>query len=298
MLGLDPMGAAAVGRLLAAAPGGMQVYVHPTEPTDDLGPLEARGALRAASPADLAARSAVILAMLPELGELERQLSGPSGIQAGVHSRTTLVIATTAPPEEVRHLGDRLAAQTAGLLRTVDAPLNGSPSALAAGGLPILVGSTPGTYARTSAVLALLGRPTRVGGLGSAQIASACAQFVSAAASAALAEAVVIAERSGVDLVRALPAWEDPLDRRAPVGRCVAADAAPGPRAGSTERPVERLGRPLELLDTQAARTGTPASMLATLREVLEGLDPGLADQDLATAYPLAMRSRHRHATA
>ena len=57
---------------------------------DLLTQLQRLGAKRAASPADLAARSEYVLVLLQKLEDLEADLSGPSGLRAGVHSPTIL----------------------------------------------------------------------------------------------------------------------------------------------------------------------------------------------------------------
>ena len=101
-----------------------------------------------------------------------------------------------------RSLTGDLAEKTAGLLRVVDAPLSGTHAAAARGELSIVVGAAPGLYRDALPVLELLGSCVRVGGVGSAQIANACEQYVIAATAMAVSEAAVIAERAGLDLSR------------------------------------------------------------------------------------------------
>ena len=162
----------------------------------------------AASPADLAARSEYVLVLLQKMEELQDDLNGPSGLQAGVHSPTILVMGAISTPDDLRQVASELADKTAGLLRLVDAPLNGTHRAAARGDLSIVVGATPGLYRDALPVLELLGTCVRVGGVGSAQIANACEQYIIAATAMALSEAAVIAERAGLDLTRVLHSWE------------------------------------------------------------------------------------------
>ena len=153
-------------------------------------------------------RSEYVLVVLQKLEDLEADLSGPSGLQAGVHSPTILAVGAISTPDDLRSLASELVEKTAGLLRLVDAPLSGTPAAAARGELSIVVGATPGLYRDSLPVLELLGTCVRVGGVGSAQIANACEQYVIAATAAALSEAAVIAERAGLDLSRVLQSWE------------------------------------------------------------------------------------------
>ncbi len=122
--------------------------------------------LRAVSPADLAARSTFVLVMLDEPAGFEALLDGPSGLQAGVHSPTTLIICTATAPVPLRALSARLFDATAGLVRMVEAPLTGGPAELSGGQMSIMVGADRPTYDAVEPVLALLGRPVLIGQLG------------------------------------------------------------------------------------------------------------------------------------
>ena len=153
-------------------------------------PADLRAAVQvAASPADLTARSQVVFAMQDDIASLESRLHGPSGVQAGVHSPTILVICSILPPDSLRDLALVLHARTAGLLRVVDAPVLGPPKAVATGRYSMIIGAAPTIYRAVRPVLELLGPCTRIGGIGTAQIAKACEQFVLAATTLAAIEA-------------------------------------------------------------------------------------------------------------
>ena len=126
--------------------------------------------------------------------------------------------------------------KTAGLLRVVDAPLSGTQATAARGDLSIVVGATPGLYRDALPVLELLGSCVRVGGVGSAQIANACEQYVIAATAMALSEAAVIAERAGLDLARVLHSWELSLAGSRVLGVGPSQTAQPGLPARSARR--------------------------------------------------------------
>ena len=192
-------------RLLHALPGGIQVCVYLTDPKAMAADLRA-AVLVAASPADLAARSQVVFAMQDDVASLESRVHGPSGVQAGVHSPTTLVISSILPPDSLRDLAVVLHTRTAGLLRIVDAPVLGPPRAIAAGRYSMIVGAAPSVYRAVRPVLELMGPCTRIGGVGTAQIAKACEQFVLAATTLAAIEAIAISQRAGIDL-RTVPGW-------------------------------------------------------------------------------------------
>jgi 2-hydroxy-3-oxopropionate reductase len=269
-------------RLLGALPAATQIFTYGRDP-DLFAQLLQLGAERAASPADLAARSQYVIVLLQTLDDLEADLSGPSGLEAGIHSPTVLVVGAISTSDDLRNLAGDLLEKTAGLLRLVDAPLSGTPAAAARGELSIVVGASPGLYREALPVLELLGTCVRVGGVGSAQIANACQQYVIAATAMALSEAAVIAERAGLDLARVLHSWELSLAGsrvlEAARGRLLNRDFEPDLRAGAALAP-------LEVATQQAWRTGTSAQLLGNVRELFELLDrAGMSSQDLTSPY-------------
>ena len=282
VLGHGFLAEAVLRRLLRALPAATHVSTYGHNP-DLLAQLQRLGAHRAASAADLAARSEYVLVLLGKLEDLETDLSGPSGFQAGVHSPTILVVGAISTPDDLRSLASELAEKTAGLLKLVDAPLSGTPAVAARGELSIAVGAAPGLYRDSLPVLELLGTCVRVGGLGSAQIANACEQYVIAATAMALSEAAVIAERADLDLSRVLQSWELSLAGsrvlEAARDKLLNRDFQPDLPAGAALAP-------LEVATQQAWRTGTSARLLGNVRELFELLDrAGLSGQDLTSTY-------------
>jgi 3-hydroxyisobutyrate dehydrogenase-like beta-hydroxyacid dehydrogenase len=271
-----------VQRLLRALPAATHISAYGLDP-DLLTQLQRLGAKSAASPADLAARSEYVLVLLQKLDDLEEDLSGPSGLRAGVHSPTILVMGAICTPDDLRSLAGELADKTAGLLRLIDAPLSGTQVAAASGDLSIVVGAPPGLYRQALPVLEVLGTCVRVGGVGSAQIANACEQYVIAATAMALSEAAVIAERAGLDLSRLLHSWELSLAGSRVLG---ATRAKLLNRDFQPDLPASAALAPLDVATQQAWRTGTSARLLANVQELFQLLDrAGLSSQDLTSTY-------------
>src|SRR5688500_20399813 len=117
-------------RLLRTLPRATHISAYGRDP-DLLAQLQRVGVKPAASPADLAARSEYVLVLLQSLEDLEVDLSGSSGLHAGVHSPTILVMGAICTPDDVRNLASQLAAKTTSVLRVVDAPVSGSHRAAA-----------------------------------------------------------------------------------------------------------------------------------------------------------------------
>ncbi len=269
-------------RLIDTVPPGTHISVFGRKP-DVLVRQQAMGAARAASPADLAARSEVVFFLLNGLDQIESQLSGPSGFEAGVHSPTIAVIATALAPDGLRSLAHRTAERTAGRLRVVDAPLSGPRSAVLRGEVSIAVGVASSAYPGIEPLLSLLGPCVRVGGIGSAQVAHACEQLMVAAAAAGLGEAILVAERSGLDVDALLANWR----RTDAAGQLLdAAREQRGSREVEREQPASLVADTLEVGAAEAERIGVAAQVLAELRAIgIRLVGAGLGHQDLSTGY-------------
>jgi len=200
VVGLGTMGAPMAGHVLAA---GYPVHVTARRPEATAG-LVAAGATAHATARALAAHSDVVLTVLPDLPELVDVLEGPDGLLAGVTGPLVLVVCSTSAPAGVRALATTLDARTDGRVRVVDAPVSGGQEGAAAGTLAVMVGGADDDVARVLPVLGATGTAVHLGPLGSGQVAKACNQVVVAATVTALAEAAVVAERSGLDVGRML----------------------------------------------------------------------------------------------
>jgi 2-hydroxy-3-oxopropionate reductase len=162
--------------------------------------LIAAGAIWHDTARSLADAVGVIMLMLPDLPEVEGVLSGPGGILAGRFDDLLLIIASTSSPIGVRDLAQRLARETGGRVRVIDAPVSGGSEGAHAGTLSIMVGGEPRDVSDAWPVLAACGNPVHLGPLGSGQVAKACNQMIVASTVLALGEAAVLADRSGIDL--------------------------------------------------------------------------------------------------
>jgi len=274
VLGLGAMGRPMARRLLAAL-GALAVWSRTRRHHD----LEAGGAAWCRSPRELGTRCDVVLAMLPDLPQLEETLRGPDGLLAGVRAPLLLLVGSTSSPVAVRELGVRLAQQTDGLVRVVDCPVSGGEDGAAAGTLSIMLGGDERDAALAADVLAPCGRPVHLGPLGAGEVAKACNQLVVAATMLALSEATVLAERSGVDpgglwdLLQGGYAGSNLLRSRR--DKLVARDYRP---SGVARYMTKDLG----FADDVARETGTRPVALPAVRAAFDDLVArGLGDDDL-----------------
>lgn len=159
--------------------------------------LVAEGAAAADSPRALAARSDVIVTMLPDGPDVAAVMRGADGVFAGAAAGTVVVDTSTIAPATARALAGE--ARERGL-RFVDAPVSGGTEGAAAGTLSIMAGGERADVERAEPVLRALGTTvTYCGPSGAGQTVKACNQLVVALHIEALAEALVLAEKAGVE---------------------------------------------------------------------------------------------------
>lgn len=166
----------------------------------------------------------VVISMLTDLPPLVPLVLGERGAAAGDpaygprggapllspgHSVEVLVVTSTCSPADVVAFADELAILGVGF---VDAPVSGGVGGAAAGTLSIMVGADGAALDRVRPVLeAMAGRVTHFGPVGSGSVAKACNQLVVNTTVASLAEAVLLAERSGLDVPTLLAALSSGL---------------------------------------------------------------------------------------
>ncbi|CAM3410659.1 NAD(P)-dependent oxidoreductase [Occultella aeris] len=277
VIGLGTMGAPMAGHLLPARREDGRLLVTARRPGSAAELLQA-GADWAPTPAALAAECAVIVTVLPDLPELREVLEGPDGLLAGRTGDLLLVVCSTSSPDGVRTLAGDLTERTGGAVRVVDAPVSGGREGAVAGTLSILVGGADEDAATVVELLAPCGRAVHLGPLGSGQVAKACNQLIVAATTVALAEAAVIAERSGLDLAAMFDvlgggyAGSRLLDVKGP--RLVAHDHEPASAA-------RLMIKDLDFARAQARLTGGPTEHAQFLQQVFAGVvAAGLGDLD------------------
>ncbi|MDQ1121666.1 NAD(P)-dependent oxidoreductase [Microbacterium trichothecenolyticum] len=248
------------------------------------------GARWAATARELGAQADAVLAMLPDLPQLEEHLDGPDGLLAGIAERPfLLMIGSTSSPVGVRELADRLPEN----IRVVDCPVSGGEDGAKAGSLSIMLGGSPADTDLAARLLAPCGTPVRLGPLGAGEVAKACNQLVVASTILALGEATELAARSGVDpaalweLLGGGYAGSRLLESRRE--KLVSGDDSP---SGVAEYMVKDLRFAADI----AAATDTRPALLPALRKAFDEIvERGLGGRDIAvTRRFTAQRSATR----
>ncbi len=190
-VGVGVMGEPMCRNLLAA---GHELVVGPRS-RDRVARLADAGAHRVDDLQELARDVEVVLTCLGDDGDVE-EVVGQQLLPALAEGALLVDLTTSSPA-----LAQRLAAEAATRgVDVVDAPVSGGEAGAKEGTLAIMVGGTEEAVARARPLLEILGgRVTHVGPPGAGQVCKAANQAIVGTTIAAVAEALLLAERAGVD---------------------------------------------------------------------------------------------------
>jgi 3-hydroxyisobutyrate dehydrogenase-like beta-hydroxyacid dehydrogenase len=166
--------------------------------------LRGHGAVVADSPAELAASCDVVVTMLSDGVAVRQVLAGPNGVLSGVRPDALLIDMSTTGPviaRELAHLSDEHRAVF------LDAPVSGSVSAAEAATLTTVVGGDHEAFLRARPVLAAMtAQQMWLGASGAGAAMKLALNGMVASTAQMLGEALVLAERSGIDRAKAYEA--------------------------------------------------------------------------------------------
>lgn len=156
------------------------------------------GASVMATPAEVAAGSDVVVSMVVDGAQVEEVLCGENGAARGAHGGLLCVDMSTIAPTDTRRIAGRLAAEG---VRMMDAPVTGSSPRAEAGTLTIMAGGELDDFERVKPLLETMGElVVHVGELGQGEMLKLINNSLGAANAAAVAEALLLADATGVDL--------------------------------------------------------------------------------------------------
>jgi 2-hydroxy-3-oxopropionate reductase len=162
--------------------------------------LVAQGATAAGSAREVAAASDVVITMLPDSPQVDEVVFGPDGVAEGIRENALYIDMSSIAPATSRKVAEALAERGVDAL---DAPVSGGEPAAQAGDLSIMVGGSEQGVERAQPIFAVLGKSTtHIGDAGAGQVTKAANQVVVALTIQAVAEALVLARKAGVDPAR------------------------------------------------------------------------------------------------
>ncbi|MCW2802661.1 MAG: 2-hydroxy-3-oxopropionate reductase [Propionibacteriaceae bacterium] len=263
LLGLGRMGEPIARRLLTS----LRTLTVWNRTPNKCGPLGRAGAHVAPTPS--AAAAPITLTVLTDLADVKQILRGPDGLLSGWATagidRPVLVVHGTVSPVGVAQLAKQLARSNIDL---VDAPLSGGVDGAESGNLSVMVGGTQDAVDRAWPILTQVGSTVRhLGPSGAGQTGKACNQVVVAATVTAIAEALVLADQTGIDRSQLLELFSgglaDSQVLQQKKDRWLAGDFHGG---GSS---VNQL-KDLRFATEAAAAHGADLPLTSTLRHVFE----------------------------
>jgi 3-hydroxyisobutyrate dehydrogenase-like beta-hydroxyacid dehydrogenase len=191
-IGVGRMGMHMAGRLLDA---GYALTIYDINETA-MARLEQRGAVRAASPAEVASRVATVLVSLPTPDVVKSVAVSDGGIIGGTKVKTFIDLSTTGP-RVATEVATALAAK--GIV-ALDAPVSGGPAGAEKGTLAVMVSGPRALAEELKPVFGVIGKFFWIGekpGMG--QTMKLVNNMLSASAIAITSEALVLGAKAGLD---------------------------------------------------------------------------------------------------
>ncbi len=192
-IGLGVMGLSMAGHLRKA---GARLHVY-TRTKEKARAILDEGAEWHDTPGAVAAASAAVFTMVGYPRDVEEVYFGPAGILANAKPGTLVVDATTSRPDLARRIWEEARKRD---LRALDAPVSGGDTGARNATLSIMVGGAEPDFEEARPLLAVLGRTVvRQGPAGAGQHAKMVNQIVVAGTLAGAVEALIYAEKAGLD---------------------------------------------------------------------------------------------------
>jgi 3-hydroxyisobutyrate dehydrogenase-like beta-hydroxyacid dehydrogenase len=159
--------------------------------------LAARGAVIADSASAAVVGAHYVVVMLSTGPVVTEVLFGEGGAAASITSGGTVIVMSSIPVETSREHAERLAGRG---VHYVDAPVSGGEKGAIEASLTIMAGGYAGDISAATDVLSAMGRVTRVGPVGSGQLAKLANQVIVGITIDAVAEAFLLVKAGGGDL--------------------------------------------------------------------------------------------------
>ncbi|HEX2767495.1 MAG TPA: NAD(P)-dependent oxidoreductase [Candidatus Limnocylindria bacterium] len=249
----------------ALAQGGATLVLHNRTLESARSLAQELGASVATTPREAAAAADVAITMLADGDAVRQTWDGPNGLVAGAHDGGVLVDASTVPPDTITAFETAVRERGSGI---VDAPVSGSTKLATDGQLTIMAGGRPEDLERAKPALDLVARhTTHVGPLGSGAALKLAVNALIFALNNSLAEALVLAERAGIDPRTAYEVFASSAAGAPYVGYKRDAYLAPDetPTAFSLDLALKDLGLILGLAD----RLGVPTDQIRVNQQLI-----------------------------
>ena len=158
------------------------------------------GATVVKTPREVAARSDIVVTMVPNTPHVEEAVFGPDGVAAGAREGLLLIDMSTISPSATRDFAER-AAKNRPPFRTLDAPVSGGEPGAIEARLSIMIGGDAADVKRAMPLFEALGKTiVHIGDHGAGQACKLANQIAVALNNLGVSEALVFAASQGIDL--------------------------------------------------------------------------------------------------
>jgi 3-hydroxyisobutyrate dehydrogenase/2-hydroxy-3-oxopropionate reductase len=237
------------------------------------------GAPVASSAAEAASKADVVLTSLADDAAVRAAYVGPGGIVEGIRVDAVAVDTSTVDPRTIEEVGAAVDRVAAGFL---DCPVSGSVSTVEAGTLTIMAGGDTALLERVRPILdALASRVIHVGPRGAGAATKLAVNDLVHGLNVALSEALVLAERAGVDRSTAYEVFASGAGG-APFVH-YKREAYEHPDTTPVAFSLDLVAKDLELITALGERVGAPMRQATTSLDIVRSANAaGFADRDLS----------------
>jgi len=268
-IGLGIMGMPMARNLIKA---GFEVVVY-NRTTSKAEQMASEGAKKADSPKELAGETPVVITIVSDTPDVESVILGENGIIEGIKPDSVVIDMSTISPQATQKIAARLREREAHML---DAPVSGGDQGAISGTLSIMVGGDAQIFKRCQPILEAMGKNIiHVGSNGMGQTVKLMNQILVAGTLNAVVEALIFAQKSGVDLEKAIDAvkggaagsWQ--LSNLAP--RIIKRDFQPGFMVDLIQKDLRLVMEATEVVKTPLPVTSFIHQMYYSLQSAGEG---------------------------
>lgn len=284
VVGTGRMGAAMAGRLRGA---GIEVVVFNRTRAKAEQVAAATGATVADTAAEAARRADVTLVSLADDSAVAAAYRGQDGLAEGVGPGDVVLDTSTIDPSTARAMAEVVGARGGELL---DTPVSGSVSVVEQGQLTVLAGGDEKALDRVRPVLDVLAKQVfHLGDVGAGATMKLAVNAVLHGLNLALAEGLVLAERGGVDRLKAYDVFAASVIA-APFVHYKRA-AFEHPEEAAVAFSLDLVAKDLELIQGLADGVQLRLAQLGANRQVVQAaLDAGMGERDISALAVLLRR--------
>ena len=268
-IGLGIMGMPMARNLIKA---GFEVVVY-NRTTSKAEQMVSEGAKKAGSPKELAREAPVVITIVSDTPDVESVILGENGVIEGIKPDSVVIDMSTISPQATQKIAARLGEKG---VRMLDAPVSGGEQGAINGTLSIMVGGDAEVFERCRPIFEAMGKNIiHVGPNSMGQTVKLMNQILVAGTLNAVVEALIFAQKSGVDLEKAIDAvksgaagsWQ--LANLAP--RIIRRDFQPGFMIDLMQKDLNLVMRATEAIKTPLPVTSLIHQMYYSLQSAGEG---------------------------